>query len=409
MKRLGIISLVFVLLIAAVVGGFYGHFVERIIFVLNDDKDLMAENFRITDTKFNHHIILKSSLPQPLPRKLEENVWPETFESHGEIINSDDFLKLVQTTGLVILENGHVIYEDYWHGLTAPQRQFAFSVAKSMTSIMVGFAIDDGLIENVNDPVVKYLPNFKGSAWDKATIANMLEMSSGVDFDEDYSRTDTDMMRFQKGFLFDKPIEPFLLALTSKNEPGIKQGYNSMETQMAGMLLSAVLGEKSISDYMHEKLWQPLGTQDDATWTTDITGQEITIGGLSMSLRDVAKVGQMMLQRGQWQGQQLLSESWVLESTTPVKPYQLPGRDNPLSEKPFGYGYLWWTPVDPNGREFYASGLHGQYLFVNEPAKLVVALYSANPNFNDKPDWWKERYEDFFQAIAKMRVNKSVN
>lgn len=407
MKRLGLIVLVSVLTIAVVVGVFYGHFVERILFVLNDDKDSMAENFRITDSKFNHHIVAKSSQPQPFTKKLRENVWPETFESHGETINSDDFLKQVQTTGLVIIENGTVAYEEYWHGLSAPQRQFAFSVAKSMTSVLVGFAIGDGLIENVNDPVVKYLPKFKNSAWDKATIANMLEMSSGVDFDEDYARTDTDMARFQKGFLFDKPIEPFLLTLSSKHEPGIKQGYNSMETQMAGMLLSAVLGEKSISDYMHEKLWLPLGAQDDASWTTDITGQEVTVGGLSMSLRDLAKVGQLMLQRGHWKGQQLLPEAWVLESTTPVKPYQLPGRDNPLSEKPFGYGYLWWTPVDPNGREFYASGLHGQYLFVSEPANLVVALYSANPKFKDKPDWWKERYEDFFQAIArKLKIEK---
>jgi CubicO group peptidase (beta-lactamase class C family) len=409
MKRLGLISLVCVLVVAVVVGVFYGHFVERIIFALDDDKDSMAENFRMADSIFNHHLIAKSSQPQPLPEKLRKNIWPETFESHGETINSDDFLEQVQTTGLVILEDGKVIYEDYWHGLSASQRQFAFSVAKSMTSVMVGFAIDDGLIDDVNDPVVKYLPKFKNSAWDKATIANMLEMSSGVDFDEDYARTDTDMARFQKGFLFDKPIEPFLLTLSSKHEPGIKQGYNSMETQMAGMLLSAVLGEKSISDYMHEKLWQPLGAQDDATWTTDITGQEVTIGGLSMSLRDLAKVGQLMLQRGQWQGQKLLSESWVLESTTPVKPYQLPGRDNPLSEKPFGYGYLWWTPVDPNGREFYASGLHGQYLFVSEPSKLVVGLYSANPAFNEKPDWWKERYEDFFQAIAIKLKDEPVD
>ena len=409
MKRLGLIGLVTLLAITIAAGAFYGHFVERIIFVLDDDNDSMAERFRLIDSKFNHNFIKKSSSPQILPKKLRANIWPDNFESHGETINSNDFIKQVQATGLVILEHGNIAYEGYWNGLSAQQRQFAFSVAKSITSVMVGFAIDDGLIENVNDPVVKYLPNFRDSAWDQATIANMLEMSSGVDFDEDYARTDTDIARFHKGYLFDKPTEPFLLALSSKHAPGIKQGYNSMETQMVGMLLSAVLDDKSISEYMHEKLWQPLGAQDDATWTTDITGQEITIGGLSMSLRDLAKVGQLMLQRGQWHGQQLLSESWILESTTPIKPYQLSGRNNPLSEKPFGYGYLWWTPVDPNGREFYASGLHGQYLFVNEPANLVVALYSANPKFEEKPDWWKERYEDFFQAIAKKITNESFN
>ncbi|BFM15096.1 serine hydrolase [Maricurvus nonylphenolicus] len=401
-KKVYVRTLVVLVLAAiATVGVVYGHLVERIIFAAGMDKTSMPSDFRVMDSKFHHHIVSKSSSAEALPKNLVDNVWPETFQSHGETLNVDSFLEDVRVTGMVVLKDGETVFENYWHGLSESERQFSFSVTKSMTSIMVGLAITDGLIDDVNDPVVKYLPHFKGSAWDKATIANTLEMSSGVDFHEDYSRSDTDMDRFQKGFALDKPIEPFMLELSAKSEPGISQGYNSMETQMAGMVVRSVIGERSLADYMHERLWQPLGAQDDASWVTDVTGVEVAIGGLSMSLRDLAKVGQLMLQRGSWNGQQILSESWVMESTTPVKPYQLPGRDNPLSEKPFGYGYLWWTPVDPDGREFYASGLHGQYLFVNEDKGVVIALYSANDKFLDSPDWWKEKYEDFFQTVAR--------
>ncbi|WP_390616498.1 serine hydrolase domain-containing protein [Maricurvus nonylphenolicus] len=403
-KSLMLSALLIILLAIAAAGFKYGHIVERILFAASNDKATIASNLRLTDTKYNHHVVGKSSQPTPLPTapstNLQDKLWPTSFESQGETLVSDDFLQQAQVTGLIVVKDGHMIFEDYWHGLSQSQRQFAFSVAKSMTSVIMGFAIADGLIDDVNDPVIKYLPQFKGSAWDNATIANTLEMSSGVDFFEDYSRTDTDMSRFQKAFAFDQPIEPFMLALTSKAKPGTYQGYNSMEAQMAGMVIRSVLGERSLTDYMHEKLWQPLGAEDDATWVTDVTGMELSIGGLSMSLRDLAKVGQLMLQRGEWQGKQLLPEAWVMASTTPLKPYQLPGRDNPLSAKPFGYGYLWWTPVEPNGREFYASGIHGQYLFVNEEKNLVIALYSANYQFTDDPDGWKEKYENFFQAIA---------
>lgn len=361
----------------------------------------MPENLRTLHQYYSTHLIESSATPQPFPRQLQENVLPESFQSHGETIKTKAFFTDAKPTGLVIIKDGQIIYENYWRGLTESDTQFAFSVAKSITSVLVGMAIGDGLINDVNDSVTKYLPHFKGSAWDKATIANTLEMSSGVEFDEDYSRTDTDMRRFQMAYLFDKPMEDFLLSLKSNREPGISQGYNSMETQAAGFVIRSVIGERSLSNYMHEKLWQPLGAQDNAYWNVDGAGMEVAIGGLSMSLRDLAKIGQLYLQRGRWNGEQLIPESWVLESTTPSKPYQMPGRDNPLSEKPFGYGYLWWTPVDPNGREYYASGLYGQYLFVNEDKGIVIAMYNANNNFNSAPDWWKERYEDFFQAIAQ--------
>ncbi|QFU75402.1 class C beta-lactamase-related serine hydrolase [Halioglobus maricola] len=400
MKAIKIVLAIVIVSVAAI-GIYYAPIIERLYFAMNmDDEASMAENLRISDTYYKTHLIQRSSKPEAFPRNVQQGVIPETFVNHGETLSTAEFLKEAKPTGLLIIKDGQVIHEQYWQGLVESDRQFAFSVAKSMTSVLVGMAIGDGLIDDVNDPVVKYLPHFKGTAWDKATIANVLEMSSGVDFDEDYSRTDTDMQRFQVNFVLDKPMEPFLLALKSAHPPGTKQGYNSMETQLAGFLLRAVLGDRTLADYMHEKLWEPLGAQDDATWTTDVTGMEVAIGGLSMSLRDLAKVGQLFLQRGQWHGEQLIPESWVLESTTPSKPYQMPGRDNPLSEKPFGYGYLWWTPVEPNGREYYASGLYGQYLFVNEDKGLVIAMYNANNKFNEAPDWWKERYQDLFQAIA---------
>jgi len=394
------------LIVLLVVAFFNRKLISRVNFSLNaTDEKKIAENLRVLDTYYETNYINKSASPYSFPRSpnidsLEGKVVPSQFINQGETVNTQRFLEEVKATGLLVLKDGNVVYENYWNGLEPSQRQLAFSVGKSMTSVLVGFALQDGLIDSVTDPIVKYLPRYANTGWAKATIENALENSSGVLFDEDYTRTDTDMRKFQMKFAFNRPVEPLLLGLGSENEPGTKHGYNSMDTQILGFLLTKVLAGKTIAQYWQEKVWGPLGAQDDATWTKDVTGQEITVGGLSMSLRDLAKVGQFYLQRGQWQGQQLLSESWVLKSTTPEKPYQMPGRDNALSTKPFGYGYLWWIPIDPNGREFYASGLHGQFVFVNEDQGVVIAMYCANPKFNERPDWWKERHEDLFQTIA---------
>ena len=124
-------------------------------------------------------------------------------------------------------------------------------------------------IDSVTDPIVKYLPRYANTGWAKATIENALENSSGVLFDEDYTRTDTDMRKFQMKFAFNRPVEPLLLGLGSENEPGTKHGYNSMDTQILGFLLTKVLAGKTIAQYWQEKVWGPLGAQDDATWTKD--------------------------------------------------------------------------------------------------------------------------------------------
>ena len=401
-NRIMISSLAVAFVVAIVAAVLYAPIINRILFAMQlEEPEKIAGNLRQFNDYYPSHLIPKSDTPSALLVQLRDSVLPDSFTSHGEQVSTRDFLKEGNTTGLMVLKDGAVIFENYWQGLDKSTPQYLFSVSKSMTSILIGFAIADRLIDDVNDPIVKYRPEFKGSAWDKATIANALEMSSGVDFLEDYSQSDTDMDEFRKRFAFDKPILPFILSLNSAYEPGQRQGYNSMETQVAGLVLRSVIGNRTLADYMHEKVWQPLGAQDSARWTTDASGMELAIGGMSATLRDIAKVGQLFLQRGDWNGRQILPEAWVLESTTPSKPYQLPGRDNPWSSKPFGCGYLWWIPVDPNGREYYASGLYGQYLFINEDKGVVIAMFNANYQFNQRPDWWKERYEDLFQAIAQ--------
>jgi len=356
MKKIAIVLVLGVIAVALI----KRDMIYRLYFGLNlENPEHIADNLHKMDTILRTSTVAKSSQPQPFKHNLQTSVLPKSFINLGEQIDTQQFLNEVKTTGLLVLKDGEIIHEEYRNGLAANKRQHAFSVNKSITSVLIGFALQDGLINSIEDPIVQYLPDFADSGWSDSIIRYALETSSGVDFDEDYTRTDTDLRKFQIQLMLDRPVRPFITQFGSKREPGTYHGYNSMETMVLGFILSEVLGEQSLSDYMHEKLWQPLGAEDEARWTTDITGQEITVGGLSLSLRDLAKIGQLFLQRGVWNDQQLLAEDWVVASTTAYQTYQQPGRNNPASAKPFGYAYQWWIPVDPNGREYYASGLYG--------------------------------------------------
>ena len=281
--------------------------------------------------------------------------------------------------------------------------QMSFSVTKSITSTAVGLAIRDGLIQSVDDQVSWYLPELKGSGYDGVTLGDCLEMASATDFQEDYEvGKPSDMPKFQKHFALKKPFIDFMVNIGRHPDRTIGRfnGYSSIDAQAAGMCVSAALQDCSLAEYVSRELWQPLGAEDDAYWLVDGAGIEMGAGGFCASARDLAKFGQLFLQKGRWGDRQVLPESWVYQATSPHAPHLMPGlRDDCL--KPWGYGYLWWTPEFRYGSDYFASGIYNNYVYVNPEKQVVIANLAANEDFMTRPEQYKLNYVDLFQTIAK--------
>ncbi len=370
-----------------------------------------AQRFRSIYRYITCREVPASTQPTPLPDSAQTLVMPETFSTDGQTLNLEQFLIDTGASGMMVLHRGEVVFENYEQGMRAGDVQLCFSVTKSITSTLIGIAVDEGLIDSLDDPVDKYLSDLKGSGYEGVTLAQCLEMGSAVDFQEDYENDKpSDMPAFQKHFAMNKPALTFIRQLQKHPErwPGRFCGYSSMDAQVAGSCLVAVLlqQEKTLSQYLHEKLWQPLGAQDKAYWLVDGAGVEFTAGGLCASVRDLAKFGQLILQRGRWQGRQLVSETWLERATTAHAPHLQPGlRDDCL--KPWGYGYLWWIPEHQTGGDYFASGIYNQFVYINPETELVIAKLGANEHFNDAPELSKHQYIDAFQAISKRVTGSS--
>ncbi|MGB5325484.1 MAG: serine hydrolase [Pseudomonadales bacterium] len=365
------------------------------------EPDRIVANFLHMEDHVEVHRVAPSSKPVLLQRSAATVMIPETFLSHGTSINTQAFLQQTGSTGMMILRGGAIAYQQYWQGMRPDSTHISYSVAKSFTSALIGIAIADGLIGSVDDPVTKYLPALANSGYANTTLADCLQMSSGTSFDENYAVADSDIFRYQKYFALGGSTAEFIGELLSERESGTYNKYNSMDAQVAGMVLRAALGERTVADYMQEKLWEPIGASHEAQWLIDSDDMELTLGGLNATLSDYARFGQLFLQRGNWRGVQVIPASWIALSTTPHAPHLLPGRDNPKSNKPYGYSYLWWTPIERFGDDFFASGIYNQFIYINPAKQMVIAKTSANADFRNDPEGYKEKYIDLFQAIAK--------
>ncbi len=282
-------------------------------------------------------------------------------------------------TGLLVLHGGTILYEGYYRGADETSRFLSMSVGKSFVSTLVGLAIGDRKIGGVGDPVTRYLPELAGSGYDGVAIEHILQMSSGVDFTEEYDQPDSDVFK-----LFAPMIEgtgrlnQVAASFGRAREPGSKFYYASNDTQILGMLVARVTG-RTLSDYMAEKLWGPLGAESDALWLIDRDGDEgmeMAFGGLNVTLRDYGRFGLLMARDGRVGGEQLLPAGWVERATVPRSAQVMHGKLYP--DYAMGYGYQWWC-FPPPGRAFTGQGVYGQLLMVDPELDLVVVKTSAWP------------------------------
>lgn len=309
-------------------------------------------------------------LPLPYaPRDLGSVEITGTFEEEPFSLTLDQYFADQRVAGLLVIKDGSIVYERYGLGNTADHRWVSFSVAKSVVSLLFGAAIRDGYIDSVDEKVSTYLPRLKGSVYDNTTIADLLQMASGVAWNEDYDDPDSDVNRVN--------WETLALYEDLGDQPRVAQAgevfnYNTAETNLAGNLLRAAIGN-NLSTYLHHKIWQPFGMEADAWWPlTEEAGGEFGGCCLAATLRDYGRIGLFALGGGKLpDGTPVLAEGWMAQSTAP-------------SEAADYYGYFWWLR---KGGAYQAAGIFGQGIHINPEENLVIALQSAREVASDQRDW----------------------
>lgn len=373
MKKKLLILIGLVLLVAVVLAV---PKIKRLYHVLHlFDADRIVENFRTFNEVFPSSTLSASKMPLAY-QETSPITLPNQFTYNGMEINTDDFLKDSKTTGLIVIQNDKIVHEAYYLGNTDTTRNISWSMAKSYISTLVGIAVDQGYIRSINEQITTYVPELLGSGYEGVTIKNVLQMATGVGFDEDYGSFTSDINKWGRGFALGNSQNRFAASLTREMEPGIQNHYVSINTHVLGMLINESTG-MSITDFMQKNLWEPLGTEHDAYWIVDDKGMEVALGGLNVTLRDFAKIGSLFLHDGYWNGKQIVSKDWVAASIQADAPYLEAGPNV------FGYGYQWWIPYGNEG-EFLARGVYNQNIYINPSTNTVIVKLSANDKFNDR-------------------------
>lgn len=309
---------------------------------------------------------------------------PETFEFHGSTRTSADFLAETDTAALLVLHEGALRSEQYWLTGGPDVQWISWSVAKSFISALIGIAIGEGHIGSVDDRADDYVPELAGSAYEGVSIRAILQMSSGARWNEDYSDPNSDVARLGAALSGIGSLLEFVCGMEGEREAGTNCHYNSADTQVLGHMLIAATG-RTITDYMQEKLCDPLGMESPGAWMVDGHGVEMAFGGLNLTARDYAKLGELYRRGGEWHGNQIVPSDWVGASTSSDETHMQVGQIMVGSEVfPFGYAYQWWVPSGGDGA-FTAIGIYNQFVFVDPASGATVVKLSANHRYGLSP------------------------
>ncbi|WP_312161468.1 serine hydrolase [Phenylobacterium sp.] len=331
------------------------------------------------------HVVPRGAQVKELP--LADRQLDPKWTWNGAPQTLDSFMTAMDTSAVVVLQDGKIVLERYGLDRKPDERWTSFSVAKSVTATLVGAAIKDGRIKSLDDAVTAYIPELKGSAYEGVSVRQLLTMTSGVKWNEDYTDLNSDVAKagVTPGEPGMNPIVSYMRKLPREAEPGSKFVYKTGETDLAGILVSNAVG-KSLSAYLSEKIWAPYGMEQDAIWVDDAAGHERGGCCMSMTARDYARLGQFMLEGGKAGGQDVLPPGWVADATRAHQAFPPGGVET-------GYGYFWW--IIPDG--YAAEGIFGQQIFVYPAEKLVIAVNSAWPAAS-KDELWAAQAA-FAQAV----------
>jgi CubicO group peptidase (beta-lactamase class C family) len=308
------------------------------------------------------------------------------FTAGGKIYDTTSYMAAFRASGILVLKDGKIVLERYGLGRGPRDRWTSFSVAKSVTSTLIGAAIRDGKIKSLDDAVTLYIPELKGSAYEGVTVRQLITMTSGVKWNEDYADPNSDVAKVGLSILEPgiNPVVSYMRRLPREAPPGTKFVYKTGETDLAGVLLSNAVGEP-MAQYLSEKIWKPYGMEQDGVWVEDIAGHERGGCCISMTLRDYGRFGQFVMEGGRAGGHDVLPEGWVADATAP-------------HVKTPPYGYFWW--LIPGGYE--AEGIFGQTVSIFPKDHIVVVINSAWPGaWVESIDAVRMKYLEAIRAAAK--------
>jgi len=317
---------------------------------------------------------------------------PKSFFYREKSTSADEFITRRATTALLVLKNDQITYENYFLDTQPTDKRISWSMAKSFVSILFGMQVDEGKID-IEKNVDFYLPEMKGSGYENVKVEHVLQMSSGVKWDEDYQDFNSDINKMGRVLAIGGSLDEMTTELAGESEPGKEFHYVSMDTHVIGMIVRKVSG-KSLALLLQENIWQKLGMESDADWIVDSKGAAFALGGLNVTTRDYARFGSLLLNKGQWQGEQLVSQDWIKASTTAKADYLKSTKDK------LGYGYQIWLPTLAEEGEFFCVGVYGQYIYVNQKENVVIVKNSADKLFQDELNS-KQETMAFFREIVK--------
>jgi len=356
--------------------------IQRLLLVKDFlDPDNVVTNFAQAGDAF-HKRELEVTVPEHKWER-EPQALPAQINLLGKTITPQSYMEATDTVALLVIKDDKVLFEDYYKGAKAEDHRISWSVAKSFLSSLIGAAIDRGEIKSVNDTMDTYAPALKGTVYEGVAIKDVLRMSSGVRFSEDYFDNNSDVVKMTNILAIKGSLDEFTTRYKDRDfKPGEFIRYVSIDTHAIGMVLSGATG-KSPSENFEDVLGSRLGFSQGIHYITDSEGGEYVLGGLNMSARDYALFGKLFLQDGVWDDQQLISKSWVDESTARA---DIPRADG----GPLGYGYQWWRPILRDGTlyqdDYYAAGFYGQFIYVNPEANMIIVKLSVFPDSSEKDE-----------------------
>ncbi len=329
-------------------------------------------------------VIKRGETVHPLP--LASAQIDATFTAGDKSYNTESYMREFRASGVLVIKNGRIVLERYGLGRGPKDRWTSFSVAKSVTSTLIGAAVKDGKIKSLDDRVTQYIPELKGSAYDDVTVRQLITMTSGVKWNESYTDPNSDVAKVGLSILEPgvNPVVSYMRRLPREAAPGAKFVYKTGETDLAGILLSNAVGEP-LAQYLSDKVWRPYGMEQDGIWVEDVAGHERGGCCISMTLRDYGRMGQFMLDHGVADGHEVVPAGWTEDATA-----------RHVADPP--YGYFWW--IVSGGYE--AEGIFGQTLSVFPEDHLVVVINSAWPAaWSEEIDAVRKKYLAALRAAAR--------
>lgn len=357
---------------------------------------LHLETFRNLGSAFPARTIRAGAEFRPL--KYAARPLPEfPIPSGGEVFDIYDYVARNRVAGLLVMKDDEVMLEHYDLGLTAATRWLSMSIAKSFATTLVGAAVHDGLIDSIEDPLTKYLPQLAGSAYEVVSIKALMQMTSGVQWDDTQTNPDSERRHMLQLQIEQQPgaIIDYMASRPRVAPPGTVWKYSTGDTHLVGALVQAATG-KWLSDYLSEKIWSKLGMEADAAWWLEAkNGLEIAGSGLFATMRDYARFARFIMGDGTIDGERVLPEGWMREA----------GASRQIGGNRLDYGYMWWPVPAPDGSlddgAYSARGIFGQFIYINPKHNIISVVLSARPKpkFSDSvPD------NDFWNAaVAALR------